>query len=115
VIDLLAAGRDGRLAVIELKASADIHLPLQALDYWVRVKWRLGRGEFTPAGYFPGVALRPDPPRLVLVSPALDFHPTIETILGFFPPAIDVLRIGVGVEWRKGLHVMFRLAGAERP
>src|SRR5262249_47079062 len=39
VIDLLAASRDGQLAVIEIKADQDIHLPLQALDYWMRVKW----------------------------------------------------------------------------
>jgi hypothetical protein len=115
VIDLLSASRDGRLTVIELKASADIHLPLQALDYWVRVKWHLERGEFTPAGYFPGLALRRDPPRILLISPSLEFHPSIETILGFFSPEIDVVRIGLAVEWRKGLHVVFRLSGAERP
>ena len=28
----------GRLAVIELKADEDLHLPLQALDYWIRVR-----------------------------------------------------------------------------
>jgi hypothetical protein len=115
VLDLLAVDRTGRLAVIELKASADLHLPLQALDYWIRVKWHLDRGEFSAFGYFPGVALRAEPPRLLLVSPALDFHPTTEVILGYFSPAVDVLRIGVGVEWRKGLHIMFRLAGAQRP
>lgn len=115
VLDLLAVDRTGRLAVIELKASADLHLPLQAIDYWVRVKWHLDRGEFPAFGYFPGVALSPEPPRLLLVSPALDFHPTTEVILGYFSPAIDVARIGVGVEWRKGLHVMFRLDGAQRP
>lgn len=115
VLDLLAVDRAGRLAVIELKASADLHLPLQALDYWIRVKWHLDRGEFPAFGYFPGVELRPEPPRLLLVSPALDFHPTTEVILGYFSPAIAVERIGVGVEWRKGLHVMFRLAGAQRP
>jgi hypothetical protein len=38
VLDLLAVDRGGRLAVIELKASADLHLPLQSLDYWMRVK-----------------------------------------------------------------------------
>jgi hypothetical protein len=59
--------------------------------------------------------LRPEPPRLFLVSPALEFHPTTETVLSFFSPAIDVERVGVGVEWRKGLQVMFRLSGAERP
>lgn len=115
VLDLLAVDRTGRLAVIELKASADLHLPLQALDYWIRVKWHLDRGEFAKFGYFPDVELRRDPPRLLLVSPALDFHPSTELILGYFSPVVDVERIGVGVEWRKGLHVMFRLAGAQRP
>jgi len=115
VLDLLAVDRAGRLAVMELKATADLHLPLQALDYWIRVKWHLDRGEFASFGYFPGVELSPEPPRLLLVSPALDFHPTTELILGYFSPAIHVERIGLGVEWRKGLHVMFRLAGAQRP
>jgi hypothetical protein len=32
ILDLLAVERGGRLVVIELKASADLHLPLQALD-----------------------------------------------------------------------------------
>jgi hypothetical protein len=79
------------------------------------VKWHLDRGEFSPNGYFPGVELRPDPPRMLLISPSLEFHPTTETVLGYFSPLIDVERIGVGVEWRKGLEVMFRLTGAERP
>src|SRR5581483_5886819 len=113
--DLLAADASGRLAVIELKACADIHLPLQALDYWIRVAWHLQRGEFSAHGYFPGLQLRPDPPRLLLVSPSLEFHPTTETILGFFAPGIEVERIGLAVEWRRGLETMFRLRGAERP
>jgi hypothetical protein len=115
VLDLLGVDYTGRLVVIELKATADLHLPLQALDYWIRVKWHLDRGEFAAFGYFPGVELRADPPRLILISPSLEFHPTSETILGYFSPLIDVERIGVGVEWRKGLHVMFRLSGAQRP
>jgi hypothetical protein len=115
VFDLLAVDRSGRLAVLELKASADLHLPLQALDYWMRVKWHLDRDEFSACGYFPGSALRAEAPRLLLISPALDFHPTTETILGFLSPAVDVERIGVGVEWRRRLEVMFRLSGAQRP
>lgn len=115
VIDLLAADRHGRLAVIELKASESIHLPLQALDYWMRVKWHAERGEFSQRGYFPGIALRPDPPRLVLIAPALEFHPKTETILRFFAPEIDVERIGLGAAWRKRPAVMFRVAGARRP
>jgi hypothetical protein len=115
VMDLLAVDRSGRLAVLELKASADLHLPLQALDYWMRVKWHLDRREFTPLGYFPGIELAGRPPRLVLVSPALEFHPTTEAILRYFSPAVDVVRIGVGLEWRKRLEIMFRLRGSEHP
>jgi len=115
VLDLLAVDHSGRLTVVELKASADLHLPLQALDYWVRVKWHLDRREFSANGYFPGIELRPDPPRLLLVSPSLEFHPATETLLSYFAPGIEVERIGLAVEWRKGLHVMFRLTGAQRP
>ncbi|HTA42062.1 MAG TPA: hypothetical protein VK789_06425 [Bryobacteraceae bacterium] len=112
VLDLLALERDGRLAVIELKATEDIHLPLQALDYWMRVKWHLDRREFTANGYFPGTELLTEPPRLLLVSPALDFHPSNEGVLRYFAPHIEVERIGVGLEWRKELKVVFRSAPA---
>lgn len=115
VLDLLAIDRQGRLAVLELKASADLHLPMQALDYWIRVKWHLDRGEFTSAGYFPRTELRLDPPRLLLVSPSLEFHPTTETLLAFFSPAIAVERIGVAQDWRRQLKVVFHLNGADRP
>jgi len=115
VIDLLAVDYTGRLTVVELKASADIHLPLQALDYWLRVKWHLDRGEFQQFGYFPGVELRPDPPRLLLVAPSLEFHPTTETILEFFAPSVEVERVGLAATWRSELQVVFRLAGAARP
>jgi hypothetical protein len=115
ILDLLAADRTGRLTVVELKASADLHLPLQALDYWIRVKWHLDRDEFTAHGYFPGLVLRPEPPRLLLVSPSLEFHPSTETILSYFSPAVEVERIGLAADWRKGLQVMFRLRGAEKP
>ena len=115
VLDLLAVDRCGRLTVLELKASADLHLPMQALDYWIRVKWHLDREEFTAHGYFPGITLRPDPPRLLLVSPSLEFHPSTETLLKYYSPIVEVERVGLGVEWRRGLEVMFRLTGAQRP
>ncbi|MCS6954401.1 MAG: hypothetical protein RMK57_08180 [Bryobacterales bacterium] len=111
VIDLLAAERSGRLVVLELKTCEDVQLPLQALDYWMRVKWHLDRDEFTAAGYFPGLTLSRQTPRLVLVAPALQFHPTTETILRFFSTEVPVERIGVGVEWRRDLRVMFHLCG----
>ena len=109
VIDLVACDRSGRLAVIELKASADIHLPLQALDYWMRVKWYLA--EFGARGYFPGIPLRSEAPRLLLVAPALEFHPANETILGYFSPRVEVEVLGIGIEWQRELKVMFRRSG----
>jgi hypothetical protein len=52
---------------------------------------------------------------LLLVSPSLEFHSTTETILSYFSAGIEVERIGLGVDWRKGLQVMFRLSGAQGP
>jgi len=94
--------------VIEIKAAQDIHLPLQALDYWMRVKWHLDRGEFAGRGYFPGIEIAPAAPRLLLVAPALDWHPTNEIVLRFFAREVAVERFGVGIDWRRELKVMFR-------
>jgi len=46
MIDVLTLTLEGRLAVLELKADEDIHLPLQGLDYWARVQWHYGRRVF---------------------------------------------------------------------
>ena len=108
IVDLLAVDRDGRLAVIEIKASQDIHLPLQALDYWMHVQWHLNRAEFANAGYFPGVQLSEAAPRLFLVAPALEFHPTTDVVLRFLAPGVPVEKVGVGLQWRQDLRVMFR-------
>jgi len=58
ILDLLTVTRAGRLAIIELKASEHIHLPLQAADYWLRVRRELQSGEIARYGYFPGIALQ---------------------------------------------------------
>jgi hypothetical protein len=108
IADLVAMDNSARLAVLELKASADIHLPLQALDYWMRVRWHAVRGEFARQGYFPSCEIAPLDPSLYLVAPALDFHPTTETLLRFFHPAIPVIRLGLGANWRRNLKVISR-------
>lgn len=115
ITDLLGVDAQGRLAILELKSSEDIHLPLQALDYWLRIHYHASRGELERAGYFPNIALTPLPPRLLLVAPALQFHPTTETILQFFSSNVQVERIGIGLEWRHTLRPLFRYFGAERP
>jgi len=115
VLDLLACDIGGRLAVIEIKRTADPNLPLQALDYWLRVRWHHARGDFARFGYFTGVALSPLAPRLLLVAPAFEWHSTTETILRYFDPSIEVERIGLAVEWQAGFRVLFRLPGAHAP
>jgi hypothetical protein len=109
VMDLLAVNFQKRLAVIEIKASEDLQLPLQALDYWMRVKWHLDHGEFESKGFFPGLALSREAPKLYLVAPSLEWHPTTETILRYFSPQIDVERIGLAMDWRSRIDVAFRM------
>jgi hypothetical protein len=115
VVDLLGVDHDGRLAVIELKASADLHLPFQALDYWLRVKKHLMAGDFERLGYFAGMTVRREPPRILLVAPALEFHSTSETLIRFLRPDVEVLRIGLSADWRKEPKIVLRLRGAESP
>jgi hypothetical protein len=111
LIDLLAIDDTGRLTVLELKTAPDIHLPLQALDYWMRVDWHLARGDFSRSGYFSKATLIHKAPRLYLVAPALDFHPSNQTVLHYLDPRVEVERIGIGLEWRQELRVMFRHRG----
>jgi hypothetical protein len=73
ILDLLAVTRSGRLAIIELKASEHIHLPLQAADYWLRVRRQLQNGKIARGGHFPKIELPQAPPLVYLVAPALRF------------------------------------------
>jgi hypothetical protein len=113
MIDVLACTRAGRLAVIELKADEDIHLPLQGLDYWARVLWHHDRGEFQQNGYFPGMQLSTRPPQLLLVAPSLRVHPSVDTILRYFAPEIEWSLVGVDERWREGMRVIYRKTSAK--
>jgi hypothetical protein len=118
MLDLLALDRQGRLVVIELKADEDLHLPMQALDYWIRVRAlnedrQTGAGgrvvsAFERMGYFAGVDVSPLPPRLLLAAPALRIHPANEPVLRYLSPQIEWELIGLGEFWRQELSVIFR-------
>jgi hypothetical protein len=112
-LDLLAVSRSGQLCILELKIAEDIELPTQALDYWARIGWHLERGELD--ALFPGRVLARLAPKLMLVAPALSFHPANEIVLRYFPAEIPVERIGVNSDWETGLRVVLRLKGAEQP
>jgi hypothetical protein len=108
VIDLLTTTRRGRLAVVELKVQEEINLPLQGLDYWLRVNWLQKRNQFQESGYFLDCELAAAVPRLYLVSPAFRFHSTTEKLLSYFDRKIEVILIGINDSWRKEIKVLFR-------
>jgi hypothetical protein len=108
MIDVLTCTRGGRIAVLELKADEDIHLPLQGLDYWARVQWHHSRGEFQQFGYFAGAELSPRPPLLYLVAPSLRVHPATDTVLRYFSPAIEWTLVGLDERWREEMRVIYR-------
>jgi hypothetical protein len=124
LLDLLTLDRNGRLAILELKADEDLHLPLQALDYWIRVR-ALNDGRqtahgndggrplsaFERQGYFPGAEVSPLPPRLLLAAPALRIHPANEPVLRYFSPQVEWELIAVTEHWRRELKVVFRKRG----
>lgn len=95
MIDGLTVTRAGRLAVVELKADQDIHLPLQGLDYSSRVAWHHARAEFQRFGYFPGHELSPQRPLLFLLAAALHVHPATDTLLHSISPEIEWVVVGI--------------------
>ncbi|HEY5055159.1 MAG TPA: hypothetical protein VII58_03315 [Acidobacteriaceae bacterium] len=126
MLDLLSVDRDGRLAVIELKADDDLHLALQGLDYWVRVRWHhaqtvdpgnsaaFGLGEFQRNGYFPGVRLSSAAPKLYLVAPALRIHPATEKVLHYLSPRVEWELVALDERWRKKVKVIWRKRSSDR-
>jgi hypothetical protein len=100
--------RRGRLVIIELKASEDIQMPIQAVDYWLRVRRHQREGDFQRFGYFSGIDLDPKPPLVWLVAPGLRFHSATEILLRYLSPEIQISRIGVNENWRRGIKIVFR-------
>ncbi|MGH9799143.1 MAG: hypothetical protein ACRD82_02170 [Blastocatellia bacterium] len=105
VIDLLTVNHEGRLVVIEVKASEDAQLPLQGLDYWLRVEQARLRGEFQRRGLFGGIELADKPPLLYLVAPRLRFHRTFAIVARCLSPQIEAYQVGVNANWREGVRV----------
>lgn len=120
MLDLLTVTRDGRLAVLELKANEDMHFALQGLDYWLRVRWHhtqtidasSGLGALQQHGYFPSLRLSAQAPRLFLVAPSLRIHPATETVLRYFKPEVEWAVLGLNEKWREGVTVITRLRAA---
>ena len=108
VIDLLTMTKEGRLIVIEIKASADPDLPFQALDYWIAVERHRKAGDFSRQGYFAGSIIRDEPAVLVLVAPLLAYHKTLGRLIAALPPEAPLLEIGINQTWKKGIKILRR-------
>ena len=108
ILDILTVTTSGRLAIIELKASEHIHLPLQAADYWLRINQHLERGDLAHCGYFPRLELQKAPPLVYLVAPALRFHSTTGAMLRHLSSSMEVVRVGLVESWRRGIRVVMR-------
>ncbi|MGE0104616.1 MAG: hypothetical protein AB7H86_20510 [Blastocatellales bacterium] len=109
VIDLLSITLDGRLAVIEIKAAEDFHLPLQGLDYWLRIEQARVAGELRRRKLFPGVEPADASPLLFLVAPALRFHRSFRLVAGCLDPDIEAFQIGINSSWRDEIRVRTRI------
>jgi hypothetical protein len=107
-LDLLTVTSQGRLAILELKAEEDMHLPLQALDYWMRVRALQRSGEMQNRGYFPGLELSAADPLLYLVAPALRLHPTYPILLQYLAPEVEWQVVGLDEHWRDKPRVILR-------
>ena len=125
MLDLLTLDHNARLVVLELKADEDLQLPLQALDYWIRVRALNADRQptagaaaplsaFERHGYFPGAEISPLPPRLVLAAPALRIHPANEPVLRYLSPEIDWEFVALAEHWRRDLKIVFRKRSSDR-
>jgi hypothetical protein len=126
MLDLLTLDRNGRLVVLELKADEDLHLPLQALDYWIRVRALNADRQPAPpsaapvsaferTGYFPGAEVSSLPPRLILAGPALRIHPANQTVLRYLSPQIEWELLALSEHWRRELKIIFRKRSRDAP
>lgn len=124
MLDILTIDRNNRLVVMELKANEDLHMPLQALDYWIRVRSLNADRQLDAAGknlsaferngYFDGAMVSPLAPRLLLAAPALRIHPANEPVLRYFSPEIEWELIALSEHWRQELSIVFRKHSANQ-
>ena len=124
MLDLLTLGANGRLTVLEVKADEDLHLPMQALDYWIRVRALNADRQavagalrklsaFERLGYFDGAEIAAADPKLLLAAPALRIHPANEPVLRHLSPQVEWELVALSEHWRREVKVVFRKRSGE--
>jgi hypothetical protein len=67
-----------------------------------------GLGEFQRHGYFGGVWLAQESPRLYLVAPALRVHPATDVVLRYLSPRVEWTLVALDERWRTKVKVVWR-------
>jgi hypothetical protein len=107
-IDLLAARRDGRLVVIELKVAPSREVVFQAADYWRQIELQRRSGNLAKARAFGEMEILDEPALVYLVAPALSFHHDLEFWASVVSPKIEVYQYVLHENWRKSIKVIER-------
>ena len=115
IIDLVSIDQSGRLVILEVKAAANVQLPIQALDYWLAINELIKTFLRSIASYFPNTQLSQVAPRLILIAPALGFHPKTELITNYFDAQVPLERIGLNTAWRAGVKKRYHQRDRGRP
>ena len=87
--------RDGRLAVLELKAQRGPATGVASGGLLAARALAPRAAGFCALRIFPGISLDPRPPLLFLVAPSLRFHPATDVVLRYLNPEIEIFRVGV--------------------
>ena len=107
-IDLLAIRRDGRLIIIELKASPDREMVFQAADYWRKIELQRRSGELERVGAFGEMKILDKPALVYAVAPALSFHRDFGYFAKALRPEAEVWRFELREDWRSRIKVLSR-------
>jgi len=99
-IDALGLMRDGRLVVIELKITPNIHAVLQVLDYWIWTEQN--KAMLQTSNYFPNLNIDTSKPtRLIIAAPEGAFHTHTLVIAGTLLDSIRVELVPLPKRWRE--------------
>lgn len=115
IVDLVTADQSGRLAILEVKATADLQLPIQALDYWLAIDTLIKTSPDRITSYFPHLQIPQPSPRLILIAPALEFHPKTELLTSYFGAQVPLERIGLNSTWRMAVKKRYHQRDRGRP
>lgn len=107
-IDLLALRSDGRLVIIEVKASADRQVVFQAADYWRKIETLRRKGVLKKANLFGNVEIADKPAIVYIVSPALELPYDMPDLMGMIIPEIEMWNFALHRNWRGEIDVLSR-------